>query len=50
MTPYGSKRTYAECTTTRHIEGGKVHVKQTVKSKKHGRKMPKEDIPNELQD
>jgi hypothetical protein len=46
MLPYGSKRTYAECTTTMHISGGKVHAKQIVKSRKNGRKQRiKEDIP-----
>jgi hypothetical protein len=49
MIPYGSKRTYAECTVVRY-RGGKVHIKQTIKSRKYGRKFKEKDIPNELQD
>lgn len=46
MLPYGSKRILAKCETSRPRKGGKIHVKQYIKSKKFGRKVnyTQEDI------
>lgn len=38
MFPYGNKRTLGNCSTSRFRRGGKIHIKQDVKSRKYGRK------------
>lgn len=44
MLPYGSKRTYGDCRTSRRFGMGKIHVVVSVKNHKHGRQWDKTQV------